>query len=116
MHDMGTSMKIEHSRDGKILQQWHVDAYEGYGPNQTFVPVATSSPIQKGDLLNTTCSYKAGRTISYGVGHDDEMCAPLIIYSLHKPQLNAVIPSGAPIRHVKVIPTGAPIRSSSVFI
>merc|ERR1711966_627995 len=71
MHDMGTAMKIDHIRDGQILQAWHADHWKGYGPNQSFkILPASSQPFKKGDIFKTTCTYKAGRTkISHGVGH-----------------------------------------------
>mmetsp|Transcript_17902 Transcript_17902/g.30890 ORF Transcript_17902/g.30890 Transcript_17902/m.30890 type:complete len:399 (-) Transcript_17902:290-1486(-) len=91
-HDHLIRARLEHyDSNGELVGKYgEINPFHGYGHDQTFLKLDLESddvqPLQEGDSLTFVCTFDtrgAGSDIRYGVSHEDEMCAPLIMYYPH---------------------------------
>jgi len=91
-HSLTKSIWVEHLRGGrKIGEYGRIDAYEALTQHQSYFLLPEEDrqrPILPGDSVRVNCvmdTSKAEHAILYGVSHDTEMCAALILYTNHDP-------------------------------
>ena len=88
-HNYAKALWLDHIRNGKKIDEYgSLNPFHGYGPDQSFFDLPkNATSIRPGDSLTFNCVYDTtsvrNRMIRFGVGHGDEMCGPIILYTPH---------------------------------
>ena len=106
-HDLTKGMRLEHVRDGKTIGTFGVkEPYVAHGPDQTFLNMPASDaarPVLPGDDLRLVCTVNTSSVahdVKYGISHDTEMCATLIMYTGHNPYQKHSYPDGNSLGYI----------------
>jgi len=82
-HSHATRVELYRIRDGVRLTLAVDDAYCGEGECQRFRTLPAGSDVRQNDSLHQECTFRnAGKyPIDLGVGRNQEMCGPIVIYT-----------------------------------